>query len=335
MKKLDILAIGDTVIDAFIRLADAEVTCDSDNKNCKLAVRYGDKVPYEEVYICNAVGNAANAAASGARLGLSSGILTYVGNDQNGQDCIAEFKKNNVETDLVRVAENMKTNYHYVLWYDVDRTILIKHEKYNYTLDGIPEGTDAPKWLYVSSLGENSFHLYEDIVKYLEKNPEVRLAFQPGVFDMKQGVEKLSHVYSHAYAMCVNVEEAQRILGESSRDLKTLMTGLSKLGPKIILVTDGFDGAYGYDTTLGDAGFFFMPIYPHTPIERTGAGDAFFSTVVSALSIGKTLDEALTWGPINSMSVVQQIGAQKGLLTLEKLEEFLKNAPADYVLKNI
>ena len=57
MEKIDILAIGDTVIDAFIRLKDAEVTCDIDKENCRISMRFGDKVPYESVEICNAVGN--------------------------------------------------------------------------------------------------------------------------------------------------------------------------------------------------------------------------------------------------------------------------------------
>jgi sugar/nucleoside kinase (ribokinase family) len=48
------------------------------------------------------------------------------------------------------------------------------------------------------------------------------------------------------------------------------------------------------------------------------------------LALGKTLPEALMWGPINSMSVVQHVGAQEGLLTREKLEEYLADAPADY-----
>ena len=65
-------------------------------------------------------------------------------------------------------------------------------------------------------------------------------------------------------------------------------------------------------------------------VETTGAGDAFASTVVSALAYGLTTKEALMWGPINSMSVVQQVGAQRGLLSREALEEYLKNAPEDY-----
>jgi hypothetical protein len=54
-----------------------------------------------------------------------------------------------------------------------------------------------------------------------------------------------------------------------------------------------------------------------------------------ALALGKSVSEALQWGPINSMSVVQEIGAQKGLLTRNKLEEFLKNAPAEYKPRKI
>jgi ribokinase len=103
------------------------------------------------------------------------------------------------------------------------------------------------------------------------------------------------------------------------------------LGPKNIVLTDGINGAYAYDGTHA----WFMPIYPHTPFERTGAGDAYASTIVSALALGKTLEDALRWAPINSMSVVQQVGAQKGLLTRQKLEEYLSKAPEDYKIKQI
>jgi ribokinase len=333
MKKLDFLAIGDIVIDAFIRLENAEVKCDEHNQNCKLCIDFGQKIPYESVEICNAVGNAPNASVSASRLGLNSGILTYVGGDQNGKDCITALEHNGVHTDLVRTESDKKTNYHYVLWYDVDRTILVKHEPFHYSLDGIGVGADAPTWIYVSSLGAHSLDMYEKISGYLTDNPHVQLAFQPGVFDIKLGIEKLSHIYSRADAVCVNVEEAQTILNEKSRDLKTLLAGMAKLVPKIVLITDGIEGAYGYDTASQK--YWFMPVYPHKPFERTGAGDAFFSTVVSCLSMGKSLDEALRWGPVNSMSVVQQVGAQKGLLTREKLEEYLKNAPTEYAVKEI
>ncbi|HWA32302.1 MAG TPA: hypothetical protein VG694_02540, partial [Candidatus Paceibacterota bacterium] len=73
MRKMDFLAIGDTVIDAFIKLTDADrvdVRGVADHEDYKICLPYADKIPYEEVDVVNAVGNAANAAVSAARLGL-------------------------------------------------------------------------------------------------------------------------------------------------------------------------------------------------------------------------------------------------------------------------
>lgn len=296
MKQIDFLAIGDIVTDAFIRLEDAETHCKLNNEDCELCVRYGDKVPYKSVEICTAVGNSPNASVSASRLGLSSAIYAYVGDDQNGKDCIESLKKDGVITDYVHVDPNNKTNYHYVLWYDVDRTILVKHEHFTYNF----ECNDSPKWIYLSSLGENTIDFQMQIMDFIEKHPETKLAFQPGTFQMKMGKEILDRIYKNTEIFSCNVEEAQKILGETSRDLKVLLKKMSELGPKTVVITDGFNGAYAYETKAPED-FWFIPIYPHTPIERTGAGDSFFSTLISAIILGKTLGEALTWAPINSM----------------------------------
>ncbi|MDR3558460.1 MAG: carbohydrate kinase family protein, partial [Candidatus Pacebacteria bacterium] len=136
-----------------------------------------------------------------------------------------------------------------------------------------------------------------------------------------------------------NVEEAQRILAtlESDRDIRSLAERLVALGPKMVLITDGPNGAYLYfkDGTESAFKLYQMPLYPDPkpPYERTGAGDAFSSTFIAALALGKTPLQALAWAPINSMSVVQYIGAQEGHLSREKLEERLKKAPEDYKAK--
>jgi len=80
-----------------------------------------------------------------------------------------------------------------------------------------------------------------------------------------------------------------------------------------------------------------MPIYPDPkpPYERTGAGDAFSSTFASVLCMGLDIETALKWAPINAMGVVQEVGAQAGLLTQEKIKEYLAQAPADYQPKLI
>jgi len=51
--------------------------------------------------------------------------------------------------------------------------------------------------------------------------------------------------------------------------------------------------------------------------------------------LGKSISEALSWGPINSMAVLAYIGAQKGLLTRIRLEDLLQNAPENYKITKI
>ena len=324
MQPLDFLAIGDIVTEPFIRLTDARIQ-ENDGEQ-ELCMRFGDKIPYESATVCAAVGNAANAAVSAARLGIYSALRAYTGDDAYGAEMLDVLKRENVSTEYMVTEAGKKSNYHYVLWFDTDRTILVKHEDFSYT---VPELASSPKWVYLSSLAASSGPYHDAIASWLEKHPETKLAFQPGTFQMKLGKEALAALYERSEFFVCNKEEAAHILGiELTDDVKMLMQGLSALGPKIVVVTDGTNGAYAYD----GARYLRVPMYPDTrgPFERTGAGDAFASTVVAALALGKPLDEALLWGPINSMSVVQQVGAQTGLLTRAELEQFVASAPDSY-----
>ena len=329
-KKIDFLAIGDITTDAFIKLKDAHVHKGiDDSESSELCIRFGDKVPYESVDVITAVGNSPNAAVSASRLGLSSAVLTNMGNDLNGKDCLDSLKKDKVNTKFVQIEKGKKTNYHYVLWYGVERTILIKHTEFNYKLPKLPE----VGWIYLSSLADNSLEYHLEIAEYLKKNPKTKLAFQPGTFQISLGTEKLKDIYTRTEIFFCNVEEAEKILGIKNKDIKILSLGIHKLGPKIVSISDGPNGAYASD----GENIYFTPMYPDVaePVDRTGAGDAFSSTFTSALALGKTLPEALSWGPINSMSVVQKIGAQEGLLSKEKLENYLKTAPENYKVTKI
>lgn len=326
-KNIDFLAIGDIVIDAFIKLQDAKVETEQDGTEM-LEMRFGDKIPYDSVKVVKAVGNGPNAAVSAARLGLASATMTHVGNDDFGKECTDALKENGVITDYVTVEDGKNTNYHYVLSFQAERTILIKHEDYDYNLTKQADGM-IPKWVYFSSVGEDSMQYHADIAQWVSEN-KIKMAFQPGTFQISLGKEKLADIYAATEVFFCNVEEAQKILNEESRDVKKMLKMMHDLGPKIVCITDGHEGAYAYDSYNDE--YWFHRIYPdpQPPVERTGAGDSFSSTFTIALGHGKTVAEALSWGPINSMNVVQYIGAQEGLLTQAQLEEFLANAPENY-----
>jgi len=318
MKNMDFVAIGDTVVDDFIRLKDAQVHCKIDNEDCEICMRFGDKVPFESSTIVYGVGNSANAAVCAARLGLTSGMVTNIGKDRYGDEIIANFGREGVDSSSVRQHEGAPTNYHYVLWYGDERTILVNHHAYNYQF---PTDLPEPKMIYLSSLAESAEKYHDEIADYLEAHPNVFFVFQPGTFQIKLGAERLKRLYQRSNLFVVNKEEAQRILGlpDTADDVSPLMKGLHGLGPRVVVVSDDRNGAYA----LENGTEIHMPMYkdPKPPIDRTGAGDSFTTTTAIYYHNGTPLKEAMLRGMINAAHVVQEIGAQRGLLKKEVLEE--------------
>ncbi|MDQ3123316.1 MAG: PfkB family carbohydrate kinase, partial [bacterium] len=161
--QVDVLSVGDVVSDAFIRLSEDKAWNYVDEHGKKvLAMEYGTKVPFEKAIIIEGVGNAANAAVSLTRLGLSCGFVTNVGEDKYGRGIIAALQDNKIDTRWVTVNPGKVSNYHYVLWYKEERTILIKHEQYDYMWPNLRE-KEAPKWIYFSSIAENSLEFHDDM----------------------------------------------------------------------------------------------------------------------------------------------------------------------------
>lgn len=330
--QIDFLAIGDTVTDAFIKLRDdySWIENDGPEKVSELCMRFGDKIPYESVSVVAGVGNSPNAAVSAHRLGLRAALITNIGDDAFGKEQLAAFQKEGIDTRYVTVHKGLSSNYHYVLRRGAERTILVKHTAFPYTF---PTIDPAPRAIYLSSLAENTLDYHQEIATYVRNHPETKLVFQPGTFQISLGAQVLAEIYKHTYLFFCNKEEAQRILATTENDIRILLSGIRALGPRIVVITDGPNGATVDDGSEVWHGSMYPD--PKEPVDRTGAGDSFASTFTTALLLGKTPREALMWGPINSMSVVQYIGAQEGLLSREMLETYLADAPPEYTTQQL
>lgn len=327
MSQFDVMCVGDVVTDAFIKLLDDQATVQETPEGPLLAMPFATKLPFHHSEVLNAVGNAANAAVNFAKLGLNTSFVSNVGGDSAGRDIIATLDKNDVDTRFVRINQRKVSNYHYVLWYKEERTILINHEHYEYHWPKFKK-TELPKWVYFSSISENAIDCHDDIADWLDDNPEVKLAFQPGTFQMKAGAERLKRIYARSDVMACNREEAVFITGGNYDDLHDLFNRFHAMGCKVVVISDGPKGSYASD----GENRFKMPLFPDPkpPVERTGAGDAFTSTFVASIISGNTVEGALQWAPISSMNVVQHVGAQAGLLSQKELAELLKKAPEWY-----
>lgn len=351
-QEFDFIGIGDVVTDAFVNIdsvsiLDREVAMPGTSGADLMCMNYGDKIPFKWHEVVAGVGNAANASVSATRLGLKTAYVSNVGDDDYGAGQIKALEDNGVDTQFVSTHPGMESNYHYVILHNADRTILVKHTEFDYVMPDI----GSPRWIYLSSLAENSLPHQLEIAEYVRNRKETNMAFQPGTFQMKLGIEKLKAVYEASTLFFCNVEEAKKILYQYQSDLEDeveqtedqggraqavvrLLEAMHGVGPQIPVITDGPDGAYARDT---DGTVYYCPMYPDPkpPIDRTGAGDSFSSTFTAIYAETGSVQEALLIGPINSMNVVQYVGAQEGLQDRETINTHLENAPDYYKVTKV
>jgi len=318
---LDLITFGHTTTDVFLKISDAEVLCNINHGNCRLCFDYADKVPVDS-FNREVGGNAPNAACGSARLGLSVSIITSIGKDANGDFVLKRLKEEGVTLLKDVSRDNYSTDYSTIINFKGERTILAYHEKRKYTF---PQNLEPAHFGYLSSMGEDFAGFNRSFLEWAKRSG-AKIAFNPGMYELKAGKESIRDILQGSFVLILNREEAENLLFSGSirfgSSVKELLSGLHKLGPRNVVITDGRDGAYYYNGVE----YLKIGIFPGRRVEMTGAGDSFSSGVLSALLLGENFKSALRWGAANSASVIQHVGSIAGLLSRSRMNEILRRS---------
>ncbi len=325
--QIESIAVGDTTQDVFLQVSDASVNRDVKSGRSQICLDFGEKIAVDKKTDVPAVGNAANNAVGLARLGIKTAIYTLVGDDVQGHIAKTVFEENGVDTRYLVFDKQHGTNFSAVINYQEERTILVYHEPRTYKLPDLV----SSQWIYLTSASDHGIkELHEQLMSFLQNNPDVKLAFNPGTHQLNLGQQVLEPLLSRTEILFLNRGESAELLGLPANNIKELIKGFHALGVKIMVLTDGPAGSYASDGRQ----IYYLDIFRGPVISRTGAGDSFGSGFMGALIKKKDLPAAMLWGNANSTSVVQQIGARAGLLdepaVLKMIEQNSAIKPALY-----
>jgi ribokinase len=310
----DVVTIGDTKMDVFISLENCKEKCDL--KNNKITFQFGEKISID-VSGQQIAGSAPNVATALTRMGQKTAVISNMGDDQTYIQAIKTLDREGVDTKYIKAHKNTKSAYSAVLNLEGEKTILVSYIEKSYKL---PKDLKT-KWLYMSEMGSGYESLYKQVISHIKKTG-TKLGFNPGNQQLMEKKEILFKLLKHTQVLFVNIEEGLRLVGSKKLTIKSLAKRLHALGPKEVVITDGRNGAYGYDGTT----MWQSEIYPGPRIESTGAGDAFASAYIGAQLHGETIKEALRWGFVNSAEAVLHIGPTKGLLRDTQIKSRLNKA---------
>ncbi len=208
----DLITIGDSLVDIFFIINPGTPGCTLDKEKKKLSFNYAEKMSIEQS--THAVGgNAANVAVGARKTGLKTAIVTELGDDINGQVILDTLQKATIDLSLITIHKNKETRYSVVLNYAGERTILSYHTERMYTLPTLPD----TKWIYYTSLGKHFEKLQKQLITYLKKHPEVKLAMNPGSYQFAKGLHIIKKILPQVSVLMVNKEEALMLAGKPAK----------------------------------------------------------------------------------------------------------------------
>lgn len=315
----DVVCIGDISQDIFLFIKDADIHAGLHGLGSEICFPYGQKINVETIFE-EIGGNAANVAVGLSRLGLKTSLLSIVGNDKRGDWVLNRLKfladtpsDQKLVIDKVFAVPDHETNLSVILNFKKERTILTFHGKGSLPQNEIGES----KWIYLTSpAGRDSSEIFRQV---LHQKGETKLAFNPNINDIKKGFDYIRPVLEKSQFFIVNREEAETVLNKKSprQEIEDLLIELSQGLPgfefRTVIITDGRNGAWGYDGNK----VYCQGASELEVKEATGAGDAFTSGSLAAIIKGKSLPEAMKWGVKNAESVIQKAGAVEGLLNFQ------------------
>jgi len=315
MSRFDVITVGSSTIDVFAHTDPTQSELLRVHNHTDVAYPLGAKILIKELNIFTG-GGGTNTAVAFSRLGLKAAYLGRIGDDDNG----SIIMKNLADEKVEFIGKRGGISGYSVILDAVhdDRTIFtFKGCNDDFDIKGAGFlGLDT-KWFYFSSMMNHGFLALEKIAAYAKKK-DIKVAFNPSLYLAKKGYPYLKKVIKYTEILIYNKEEAQAMLGLASENVFELLAETAKLGPKIIVITDGKNGGSCYNAY--EKMFYSLRPLPIKIIETTGAGDAFASGFVAGNILGKSTDYSLRLGMLNAESLISGLGAKTKLLGIEAFD---------------
>ncbi|MDO8504672.1 MAG: PfkB family carbohydrate kinase [Candidatus Liptonbacteria bacterium] len=287
----------------------------------------GGKIEIEKPVI-TVGGGAANAAVTFARQGYKTAVLVKLGDDDGGKAVLRSLKKEKI-VNLSLVSADKGTAYSVILLSpEGERTILVyRGASEEMQKQEIPFRKLKAKWAYIAP-GKIPFTSISLIVAHL-KSQGARIAMNPSRHYIELGAKALKPILSRLDVVIMNREEASSLTGAKYEDEAKIFRKLDELVDGIAVMTDGPNGVLVSDgENIYSAG-----IYKEKKlVDRTGSGDAFGSGFVAGLMKAgqglktgtfskEAIEYAIRLGSANATSVVEEVGAEPGILKKSEFEE--------------
>lgn len=306
-KQVDVLALGGIAVDLIVLVQGFP--------------RIGGETRITSYQKC-AGGSGANFAVAVSRLGLRSGFIGKVGDDDHGSFLLQEFKKEGVDTSLVTVERGLETSIVISLIDERGERTMLSYPGANTQLS--PEDVDFSRLSRSRLLQVSGYSFIHDPQKSttLEamrtaRESGVLVSLDPSPLIGRVDPKVVKEALKLTNIIFPNMAEARALTGR--QHTKSMVTRLLEMGPMIVALKLGWRGCL-----VGKEGQHILsPGFKVKVVDTTGAGDAFDAGFVVGYLEGWDLTKVAKFANAVGAISTTKVGAREGLPFFGEVEDFL------------
>lgn len=287
-------------------------------------------------------GSAANTCMALANLAVPVAMISRVGRDPFSQVVLTELRGAGVDVNWVQVDEHRVAGVMVVAVAPGGEKTMMGGRGANPFLDA--ESLPEPEIRSASLLHVSGYCFLEEPQRsaalramQIARDEAVPVSFDPGLNPVLRAREHVLRGLELSDLVFANAPEATELTGE--RDLSQALAGLANLElepeinalrlrriqPRTVAIKLGGEGCL-----VGSRKFVArIPAFPVTPVDTTGAGDAWNAGFLAGYLAGESLRVCGVLANAAAASAVEKVGTGAGMVTPSRVAEILSQSTVD------
>ncbi len=266
-------------------------------------------------------GKGANQAVAAARSGGDVAFVNCVGDDAYAKEMVRNFKLDGINTEYVFSETGVSSGTALIMIGEDGDNYLSVAPGANYRLT--PQYIDTvEELLKKAEILVLQYEILPETLGYIlqkadEHNVRVMLNFAPA-----RDIDR--NLLSKVSILVVNEVEAGFLAGitvDSEKKIKKAAKALLELGIETVVLTLGAEGSF----VASNGGESHIPAFKVKAVDTTAAGDTYCGCLATAITEGKSMDQAVVFASAGAAISVTKMGAQPSAPTRKEIDQFINS----------
>ncbi len=266
-----------------------------------------------------------------ARLGISSGFIGVVGEDDFGKMLINRLRKDKVDIRYLRVLKGYTTGTAFVMYYSSGDRRFVFHLRHSAAGQLSPSDVDpdyiaTAKFVHIMgsslSVSDSSREACYKAAREAKKRG-ITVTFDPNLRPELLDIKIIRKICAPVIALCDIImpseKEIQALTGKEN--LIEAGNDLLKRGVEMVVIKRGEKGSL----VITENEVIYEPAYNVNEVDPTGAGDVFDGGFIVGLIKGWSIRQSLEFANAVGAIKVTNFGPMEGPKSIEEVIQFMKN----------